>query len=187
MLRALGLLLFTLLLGSSAHAAPTRNRSREASCKAAVQQFYDWYAPLVWQKHRTAPWDRAVKARSSSFDPELRRWLAVDAAARARQPDEIVGLDFDPFLNSQDPARQYRVQRVIRGKSGYRAYVYAVYTGKVNPAPSAIPELALRHGRWVFLNFHFPVDEGATETQDLLTFLKGRDIERRREARPKIK
>ena len=187
MLRALGLLVIILLPVSVAQAAPARHPSREAACKAAVQQFYDWYTPMVRQERRTAPWDRAVKARSASFDPELRRWLAVDAAARARQPDDIVGLDFDPFLNSQDPALKYRVQRITQVRSGYRAYVHAVYAGKVSPAPSAIPELALRRGRWVFLNFHFPVDERSTETQDLLAFLKGRDAGRRREARPKIK
>jgi hypothetical protein len=165
-------------------AAVARTSAGERSCRAAVQAFYDRYARLVQQDRPTlAPWDRAVKARPASFDRELRRWLAVDAAARARRHDEIVGLDFDPFLNSQDPARVYRVQRIVRGKAGYRAYVHAVYAGKVSRAPSVMPELVQRRGRWTFVNFHYLLDEHLTETADLLSFLKGRDRERREEER----
>jgi hypothetical protein len=183
-LRRALLLVVVALLPVGGAAAPraaggSSRTSSEVACRAAVQRFYDSYARLVHEENPRAPWDRAVKAYRTSFDPELRRWLAVDAAARARQPDDIVGLDFDPFLNSQDPARQYRVKRISRSKSGMRVYVHAVYAGKVSPAPSVVPELVLRRGRWTFLNFYYPIDGTDIGTLDLLSFLKGRDRERR--------
>jgi hypothetical protein len=37
-----------------------------------------------------------------AFSPELASKLKEDLAAQEKSPGEIVGLDFDPFLNAQD-------------------------------------------------------------------------------------
>jgi hypothetical protein len=48
-------------------------------------------------------WNLAIKTKSSVFSPQLALALKEDSAAQAKAEGEIVGLDFDPFLNSQDP------------------------------------------------------------------------------------
>jgi hypothetical protein len=155
----------------AAKPTPTELHVSQASCRNSVQSFYDWYLPRLMREVRTPAMKRALNARSSYFSPQLRRGLTADLAASAKSPDEIVGLDFDPFVNSQDPAARYVVKKAYRVERGYRVEVHGVIDGKANEAPDVIPEVVLSHGHWMFVNFHYPA-EGTEPKTDLLKVLR---------------
>ena len=49
-------------------------------------------------------WDLTAKEARSRFAPELLALLDADDRAAAANPDEIVGLDFDPLTSAQEEA-----------------------------------------------------------------------------------
>jgi hypothetical protein len=156
--------------------------SNESACRKVVQEFYHWYVPRMMREVRISARDQALITRPRNFSLELRRRLTEDGAAAAKSPDEIVGLDFDPFTNSQDPASRYVAKRVYRSGKGYRVEVHGIINGKPNEAPDVIPELVQSRGRWMFVNFHYPA-EGKEPKSDLLGVLKELRDARRKPAR----
>jgi hypothetical protein len=143
----------------------------ERACKRSVQEFYDWYIPRLMREVRTPALTQALTIRTNRFSRELRRRIAEDSAAAAKSPDEIVGLDFDPFVNSQDPAARYVVKKASRAGKSIRVEVHAVVDGKPSKTPDVIPELVLSGGRWTFVNFHYPA-AGDQPKSNLLQVLK---------------
>src|SRR5690349_11376036 len=86
-----------LILPAHAMAQVAPEPQDSSSCRRFVQQYYDWYVPLI-QKTRNGPAsDVALRRRPEVFNPSLFRALKVDSEASARAKGEIVGLDFDPF------------------------------------------------------------------------------------------
>jgi hypothetical protein len=69
----------------------------EASAKRLVQGFYDWYVPRALKGDAVG---LALSSKASAFAPRLSKALKEDQAATAQSPGEIVGLDFDPFLDT---------------------------------------------------------------------------------------
>jgi hypothetical protein len=124
------------------------------SARQFVQGFYTWYTPLAHRLDNNGPaMDKALKRRPSYFSPELLRALRADSAAQAKVKDEIVGLDGDPFLNCQDPADHYSVQKVFRKGETYFANVHSINSGKLSSNPDVIAKLEKRRGHWRFANF----------------------------------
>ena len=134
--------------------------------RSFVQGFYNWYVPRALSDNAGPASELALKYKSSVFEPQLARALREDSAAQAKSPGEIVGLDFDPFLNSQDPAERYEVGRIARKGERYRADIYGVFSGQKRKKPDVVAELLEKNGRWFFVNFHYPEDG------DLLTVLR---------------
>jgi hypothetical protein len=145
---------------------------KEASCRAFVRRFYAWYVPFAQKEHQEPSCDLALKQRASSFSREIRRRMAEDSAAQAKVRDLIVGIDFDPFLNAQDFADRYLVQKVSRHGDRYRVEVYGIWNGKRSSMPDVVPELVPSGRGWMFVNFIYPPHEGETATNDLLGVLK---------------
>jgi hypothetical protein len=145
--------------GETAKVAPT-----EKSCHEFVQDFYTWY--------RTG--DKSIqtvfKHRASSFAPALLQPLKADEAASAASPGEVVGLDFDPFLNAQDIPDRCIVGKVSSKDNGYSVEVFEVFSGKKDAKPAVVPELAFKNGQWIFTNFVYPRDGGKSD--NLLSVLK---------------
>src|SRR5262245_7851900 len=92
--------LLGLLAGCSARQEPV-----SSGASAAVQAFYDAYLPIFEHGQARAFLDDSTNLLA----PALRRALIEDYQASAADSTQVVGLDFDPFLNSQDPCSQYRV------------------------------------------------------------------------------
>ena len=138
------------------------------SAKHFAQEFYSWYVRTAQNEHAAPAWDFALKHRSSAFSPELLRALKEDSAAQANSPGEIVGLDFDPFLASQDPEDRYEVGKVTQKGKSYWVEVYGVRSGKRIEPAAVLAELLRRNGHWTFVNFHYPGPYG----NDLLSILK---------------
>jgi hypothetical protein len=150
------------------------------SCRAFVQQFYDQYLRMADLGGREAPDERIMRRHPAWFSPELRRAMAEDLAAAKRSPGEIVGLDFDPFLNAQDVAKRYTARRVSRQGGSFIVDVYASWDPKKPADVAVVPELARRGGRWTFVNFRYPAHEKGEKESNLLQVLRELRAERRK-------
>jgi hypothetical protein len=156
-------LLFLVLHVASAQADDS---SLAASSRDFVQKFYDAYVPQAHAERTTPASQFAIDQMSASFDGDLLAALKEDAAAQAKSSDEVVGLDFDPFLNSQDPAERYEVGSATQAGTKYLVDVYAVMSGKRSQDPAVVAELVYENGHWLFVNFRYPGND------DLLTVLR---------------
>jgi hypothetical protein len=157
--------------------AQTTPSSQDAlkSVRNFVQEFYRWYVPKALDL-RTNSLELALKHRSYAFSPELLEALKEDSDAQARAR-EIVGLDFDPFLDTQDPAERYELGRITQKGNTYLVEVFGVYPARPPDLPEGIPEVivevARRNGHWVFTNFLYPpIAKQYPESGNLLAMLK---------------
>ena len=117
------------------------------NCRAFVQGFYDWYWNQSLGKSNTKPhdYDEALALKPPALSPELIRLIKRDDA-RARAAGGIANLDFDPYLNSQDPEGKYEVVQV--------AVIGGVCRTKLSQRDVAAE--AKRNGpRWMFSNFYY--------------------------------
>jgi hypothetical protein len=130
-----------------------------------VKSFYQWYAPRALRDNPTPAWDSALKLKGPDFSTELVRLLKEDSDAQAAC-EELVGLDFDPILGSQEPAERYEIGRLIPKEQHYLMDIYAVRAGTQIEKPDVKCEVAEEKGHFVFVNFFYR-DGG-----DLLKILK---------------
>jgi len=151
------------------------------SCRKFVQEFYDWYVSIESRKpppHQPSAQEIVLGRRAEFLSPVLLAALKEDEAASAKNPDDIVGLDFDPYLNAQDIAGAYTAgQPVLQGNT-YRVPIYQV-RGKIQASkPLLFAELSLSGVHWQFVNFHYDVDG---KPYDLLSMLKSLREEREKD------
>jgi len=121
-----------------------------------VQAFYDRYVPIALRLSPNPAWYVVLTDRATSLNAELVRALETDSAAQTNATEGIVGLDWDPFLSTQDPDPHYVVGKSTRQGKKYFVDVYSVRSGKRGDKPDVIPELTWQNGSWVFVNFHYP-------------------------------
>jgi len=152
-------------------ALPTRGAAQGASVsddsvRAAVQRFYDWYAPMASRVEGPA-WMAALARKQFTFAPELVAALRADSVAQAKSDDDEEGLDGDPFLNAQDPCRRYVAKAVHHRGASYLVDVLGSGGCARHTDPDVVVEVVPQGGKLVFVNFHYPDDES-----DLVTELK---------------
>ncbi|MCX6178808.1 MAG: DUF3828 domain-containing protein [Chlorobiales bacterium] len=121
-----------------------------------VQEFYGWYGVVSHKNRKLAPDERAIKEKAKMFSAKLITSLKEDYEASSKHPEEIVGLDWDPFLCSQELDDRYEVGGVKKQGSNYLVELYGVSKGKRNPEPNVIAEVAQSGDHWIFVNFHSP-------------------------------
>jgi hypothetical protein len=139
----------------------------QESPAAFVQRFYDSYL-------KEAPhWAKTIRTRRALFDPALADALQEDAAAQAKVAGDIVGLDFDPFLGSQDPGTHFAARRVIPMPGGYRV---DVYDSSSPSKPMVLIDVASRDGYWIITDFRYP-----NTSSELRSILKTLRQERQRQ------
>ena len=161
------LTLSVLLAGFSLNAAHAQTpASDESSCRQYVQRFYNWYS-----RQTGDPSEKALVCKDYSFSPDLAAKLREDRAASAKNPNEVVGLDFDPFVNSQEQAQRFEVGKISQKNGSYLADVYGYWDGKKSSKPDVVPELVLKSGGWQFVNFHYQASNDPTQ-ENLLSVLK---------------
>jgi hypothetical protein len=87
--------------------------------------------------------------------PELVLGLRADSTAEEEaQPGSVVGINFDPFLASQDPCGRYEVGDVRAKQSNYEVNLHAVCSSQFK-MPDVLLEVR-RHGQsWQFVNFFY--------------------------------
>jgi hypothetical protein len=149
----------------------------EAGARAFVQGFYDWYAGRMLAASRSKSgkgfgFDDAIRQRPDSFSPELKRLLEEDIAASRKCPSEVVGLDWDPFLETQDTPGSYVVGKVEKTGQGFRMSIDDKKIPKGERNPVAQADVTFMGGHWTFVDFvQEPTDPKAQ--QGLVAILKG--------------
>ena len=128
--------------------------------------FYDWYV-----RHGTRS-DSAIVARAALFAPQLLAALKTDFDAQAKDSQEVVGLDWDPFLNTQDPCALYRVGSSTRRAN--RALVPVFGNCGDTARPHVVAELERNGPSWLFVDFRHTADSGSL-LHDLVELSKGRN------------
>ena len=156
------------------HIAQAQQKGTE-SARVFVQSFYNWYLRFTDnylnstgkdKRMNYTPLEVVVKEKGGSFDANLLAALRRDIDAQNAEPGYIVGLDFDPFLNTQDPDDRYDVRKVTRKGEKYLVEVFGTRGGNRESEPSVVVELIRKNSRWVFSDFRYP-NQGA----DLLGIL----------------
>jgi hypothetical protein len=102
--------------------------------------------------------DIALRRKAIVFSPQLLRALRIDSEAQARAKGELVGLDFDPFLGSQDPADHYEARQatVKNGKCSVGVWrASRTDMAEKMDRPEAVAELKQQNGGWQFVNFTY--------------------------------
>ncbi|MBX9688707.1 MAG: YbjP/YqhG family protein [Candidatus Obscuribacterales bacterium] len=155
---------------------PAEALEQKLACKTFVQDFYNWYFAKTTSPipKNSSPLDIALKLKKDAFSPELLRQLKADIDAQTKVPDEIVGLDFDPILNTQSQADRYQVGNVTAKGKSFLVEVYGFWDKKKSPKPDVIPELISKDGKWQFVNFRYQ----NSGDSDLLSVLKTLRAER---------
>jgi hypothetical protein len=145
-------------------AQPAEGRSQGRECREFVQQFYVWYVRAASSETKEPAWRHALKSKPYAFSRELTKRLRDNSATPAGE--YLLELDFDPILNTQEPNNPRIVGGAKRKADGCWVEIYGFIDGKKSVRPLVTPELILKDGRWVFVNFHYP------EGGDLLSTLK---------------
>lgn len=143
-----------LVLPALAQPAPAPPEA-EAARKAA-QAFYDWYAPMAMKNAKEPAFERALRERKAALAEELAKALAADAAAQKAVPDDIVGLDWDPFLNAQDSYPRYVAGAVKPDGKGFLVAMHGVQGGKKGAETLFVVEMVPKDGKFVIGNVRGP-------------------------------
>jgi hypothetical protein len=119
--------------------------------------------------------DAVLKRKTQVLSPELYQRLKEGSEAAEKCKGEICSLDFDPFLNSQDPSAHFKAVGVTRKGSSYWVDAYGIESGKRRE--HVIPELVQQNGHWIFVNFHYGKNKW-TDDSNLLSILKDLQADR---------
>ena len=163
-LTAAALLAIVMFFATAAGPARASNAGGdEKTCQSFVQSFYKWYL----SKPQT---DRACKERASAFSPELLKQLNDDYAASQKNKGEIVGLDFDPILDTNaEPFAKYVATKVTKKDGNYLVQVDG-RGGNRSDHTRILPEVACKNGKCQFVNFHYA--DAKPPNENLLSILK---------------
>lgn len=171
-LRTMPILLFLFLaLPFSAPGQEGRAQIDSRSCRNFVENFYSWYAVNASKERSNRDGVVALKHRSKVFSPAIVRALREDNEAQDKAGSDLVSLDGDPFVGADGLGERYIVERVTVRDRRCRAEVHAVWDGQEDKAPDVTPELAIKNGKWLFVNFYFP-SPSDPEGWNLLSALK---------------
>jgi hypothetical protein len=135
------------------------------SPRAFVEAFYTWYVPRAIAESSAADRLANLRAIRSDLSSQLGGLLEGDYAAQSRCRD-MIGIDFDPFLNTQDPNFHYEVGAISRVGARYRAEIFRLVGGRRLEKPDLVAEFIHKGEHWLFVNFYYP------EGDDLLKLLK---------------
>lgn len=142
-----------LALGLACGKAPPAPDAELAEAAGFVRAFYAWYLPAAGTGSGL---QRAMVDSSALFTPTLVQAIEADDEAQAKNPDEVVGLDGDPFLDAQDFCPAYEVGTARREAALVLVDVRGNCGGGTDSTPHVIAEVG-RGGRgWVFTNFRYP-------------------------------
>lgn len=150
------------------HAAPNLLRSQNAavdgqSCGAFVQKFYDWYWNQFADKaddpgfdmRKMPTYHEIARLHPAVLSPELIRLIERDEML-SKKAQGIANLDFDPFLNTQDPEGRYLVNSATVANGQCQVKIeHGHLTAELKSSGSS----------WVFTNFDysFYTEDGKTK------------------------
>jgi len=104
---------------------------------------------------RRADWNPMTLIQRA-LTPELARALAEDRAAQMANDEENVGLDFDPFSNSQDPCETYKAGRTAQRADTLMVEILGECHGQIPLIPDAVYMLVRRGRELVIADIVYP-------------------------------
>ena len=134
--------------------SPSDSSTIDSAAVELVARFYSEYAPRAIRSGLLAL-DSTLVETPGVFTPELLAALRRDAAARAAAAGYINGLDFEPFLNSQDPCEQYELGAAEQVGARIRVQVFAVCRGVRTSVPAVVVEVSRTVDGWAIGNLLF--------------------------------
>ena len=145
-----------------------------ASATRFVEGFYAWYVPAAQNG-----WGLQVATLDSArlFAPALLAALRADGEAQAANPDEVVGLDGDPFLDAQDFCEEYHAGAAHRKGGAILVDVHGTCTHHADGQADVIAEVGGRDGALAFVNFRYP-GRGSDLIKDLDLLRRERETKR---------
>jgi len=153
---------FAAILGFPKTLRP-QNAADEQSCRTFVQKFYDWYWNQFADKandpnfdsHKLHTYHEIARLRPAVLSPELIRLIRRDEKLQ-EEAKGIANLDFDPFLNTQDPEGKYLIDSATVVNGQCRVHIERGHLDA---------ELKRSGSAWVFTNFHYSFysDDGKTK------------------------
>jgi hypothetical protein len=158
--RRLALLLLICFTCSSWLAAQSRTPEPKESCRQFTQTFYNWYVSKVFESLDHKNVDALLEAldyKGQPFSRELVQGIRSVRTEEKKSHEAI--LDFDPILNTQDPAEHYLVRELTERNGHFLAEIYGVWNAphpELGKGPQVVAEMTRMQGRWVFINFHYP-------------------------------
>jgi hypothetical protein len=137
-----------------------QGNTERASVQRMVKGFYQWYVPLMLKGNPLPASTIALRKKASLFSTNLRKALMEDYAAAKNSPGEIVGIDWDPFLDTQDPENKYVLGEITESNRRFLIKIYGIRDGKRQTEQSVTAVVKKESGRWVFEDFLSPNGEG---------------------------
>jgi hypothetical protein len=175
-------IIFSLLLISSlVHANEYKYKKSTQTCQKFAQDFYSWYLPFLVKHGYGVTLKTIIKKKQDLFDGPLLQMLLEDHEAQSKFMGDLVGIDWDPFLNTQDPAQKYTVQNTSVLHDNCDAETWSGRTlATKDPKPDVIAKLKWVDGGWKFVNFDDPTKKSSI---DLISALE--EMRRAREKNQK--
>src|SRR3569832_1221923 len=100
------MIIVTCLLLTQSHVSAHRTPATATAVRNFVKGLYDWYAPMADDNFKSPaeadPVIVALKTRGSSFTGKLRKTHKAKKDTQKNTETELVRIDIDPFLRSQD-------------------------------------------------------------------------------------
>src|SRR5690348_509159 len=174
---ASSLILIAVATAAPVHAANPGTGTDGDAAKKFVQDFYTWYLQEEKKDRKEDLSTFAFRTKPQWFSKEIVRGLKEDEAAAEKSPGEIVGLDFDPFLNAQDVCEPYKTGAVTADGNSYRVEIFGSCPEPNSKQPDVIAAVEKRNGAWVFVDFLYPGNG------DLFSVLQ--ELKKERETPPK--
>jgi hypothetical protein len=131
-------------------------QSNRDSCRNFVGEFYSWYLATDSKENQEPAGSVALRYRPYLFSSAIIQAVRGDYEAQDKAGSDLVSLDGDPFVGSDGLGEAYIVGKVTVKDGKCWAEVHTVWEGKEDAAPDIIPELTIKNGRWLFVNFYFP-------------------------------
>jgi len=120
------------------------------SCRDFVQSFYDRYWNQYLGRMKDSNFSLPGTGEVLAMKPPVLSKQLIELIRKdereSRAHDEVGNLDFDPFLNSQNPQGRYLVGKVDRSSDVCRAAI---------PRAHIVAELKQIGSAWIFVNFHY--------------------------------
>jgi hypothetical protein len=170
--RRLALLLLMCFTCSSRLTAQSRAPQDNELCRRFTQTFYNWYVSKVFDDKKADALLEALDYKRQPFSRELAQGIRSVRGEEKKSHEAI--LDFDPILNTQDPAEHYVVRNVTERNGHFFADIYGVWNRPVpdlGKEPQVVAEMTHIQGRWIFINFHYP-NSVYPASENLVSMLK---------------
>ncbi|MBD1385640.1 hypothetical protein IDJ75_10155 [Mucilaginibacter rigui] len=134
------------------------------SAKAFVQKFYSWYVAL-YNKDTPKSDLIALKKYPAYFDKTLGEALVRDYTEQPQNAGEILGLDADPFLSSQDTGFDYLAGDVKQVGDKFLIDIHSGTAGEpkkeiLKSETVLIAQVSNVNNQRRFINFLYPAKQG---------------------------